>query len=225
MALLRPGFGPTLPELVAPRLGWTVKRTALVLAGVLAVLVLVQGFRVVTSDRSGLVNDVLVREPVAFTLGYRAGLDRVTPRGDEEFRLQTRPGGKTTERFTVAPFRVQPYTGDTAGILPIVASREVATLRKEFPDEFRFRGDGRARINLIPGHQLLFQFRQGGRLWYGKRYLLLPEVEPPAQARIGAVITVLAQRDGLAFPTVDAVGTFGLMKGPLRSFRFGTERP
>lgn len=224
MALLRPEFGPGLPDVLASRLRWPVRRTRIVLIAVFAALVAIQGARIVLSGGSGLVNDVLVREPIAFTLGYRDGLDRVTPRPGELLRLQTRPGGKTEETFTVAPLQLAPYRGDQAGVLPVVAAREVAALRESFPEEFRYRGDGRARINELPGHQLLFQTRVGGKLLYGRRYLLLPEVEPPAQAREGVVLTLVAARSA-AFPSVDAVGVFGLMKGPLRSFRFGTERP
>ncbi len=221
MALLRPELGPGLPELLAPRTGWPVRRLRIVLVAGALLLVALQALRVVTSDSSGLVNDVLVREPVAFTLGYRAQLERVAPQGDEVLRLQSRPGGKTAERFTVAPLELAPYRGEQSGVLPIVAVREVDALRRQFPDGFRFRGDGRARINLIPGHQVLFQTRIGGRLWYGKRYLLLPD-EPGARA--GVKITVLS-RYSTATPSVQAIGVFGLTKGPLRSFRFGTERP
>ena len=224
MALLRPEFGPGLPDVLAGRLGWPVRRTRIVLIAVFAALVAVQAARVVLSGGSGLVNDALVREPVAFTLGYRDGLEPVAPQRGELLRLRTPPGAKTDETYTVAALRLAPYDGDQAGILPLVAAREVERLRASFPQEFRYRGDGRARINELPGHQVLFQTRMGGRLYYGKRYLLLPEVEPPAQARTGAVITLLAARSA-AFPSIDAVGAFGLMKGPLRSFRFGTERP
>ncbi len=224
MATLRPEFGPGLADLLAPRLGWPVRRTRRALLVLFAALVVVQGARIALSGGSGLVNDALVTEPVAFTLGYRSGLERVAPRPGEALRLQSRPGGKTVETFTVAPLRLAPYTGDQAGILPVLAAREVEKLRASFPTEFRYRGDGRARINELPGHQVLFQTRLGGRLFYGKRYFLLPVVEPPAQAREGAVITLLS-RYSKATPSVDAVGVFGLMKGPLRSFRFGTERP
>lgn len=221
MALLRPEFGPGLPELLAPRTGWPVRRLRVVLIAVAVLLVALQALRVLTSDSSGLVNDVLVREPIAFTLGYRDQLERVEPQGEELLRLQSRPGGKTEERFTVAPLALPAYRGQQGGTLPVAAAREVAALRRTFPDGFRFRGDGRARINLIPGHQVLFQTRIGDRLWYGKRYLLLPD-EPGA--REGVRITVLS-RYSKATPSVDAVGVFGLTKGPLRSFRFGTERP
>lgn len=224
MATLRPELGPGLPDLVAARLRWPVRRTRRVLLALFAVLVLVQGARVVLSRGAALTNDAIVSGPVAFSLGYRDALRRVPPRAGEELRLVSAPGAKTDETFTVAPLRLAPYTGDQAGILPVVAAREVRRLRATFPTGFRYRGDGRARINEIPGHQLLFQTRIGGRLYYGKRFFLLPEIEPPAQAREGVVITLLS-RYSKTTPSVDAVGAFGQTKGPLRSFRFGTERP
>ena len=224
MATLRPEFGPGLPALLAPRLRWSVRRTRCVLLVLFTLLVVVQGARIVLSSGSKLTNDVVVLEPIAFTLGYRDGLQRVAPRTGEVLRLSSAAGAKTDETFTVAPLQLAPYTGDQAGILPVLAAREVGKLRASFPTEFRYRGDGRARINELPGHQLLFQTRLRGRLYYGKRYFLLPEVEPPAQAREGVVLTLLS-RYSKATPSVDAVGVFGLTKGPLRSFRFGTERP
>lgn len=224
MATLRPEFGPGLPDLLAPRLRWSVRRTRRALLALFALLVFVQGTRVVASSGSRLTDDVIVLEPIAFTLGYRDGLERVRPRAGETLRLQTLAGAKTDERFTVASLRLAPYDGDQAGLLPILAAREVERLRASFPTEFRYRGDGRARINEIPGHQILFQTRLDGRLYYGKRFFLLPELEPPARPREGVVITLLS-RYSKATPSVDAVGFFGLTKGPLRSFRFGTERP
>jgi len=224
MATLRPEFGPGLPALLAPRLRWSVRRTQWVILGLFALLVAVQGTRVVLARGSQLTHELVISRPIAFNLGYRDGLERVRPRPGELLRLRSAAGGKTDETFTVAPLRLAPYTGDPAGVLPVLAAREVAKLRASFPADFRYRGDGRARINLLPGHQILFQTRLGGRLHYGKRYFLLPEVAPPAQAREGVVITLLS-RYSAATPSVDAVGVFGLMKGPLRSFRFGTERP
>lgn len=224
MATLRPEFGPGLPSLLAPRLRWTVRRTRRVLLALLAVLVLGQSARVMLSGGSGLTNDAIVAEPVAFTLGYRDGLRRVEPRAGEALRLETPAGAKTGETFTVAPLQLSPYSGDQAGILPVLAAREIGRLRESFPTEFRYRGDGRARINELPGHQVLFQTRIDGRLHYGKRYFLLPAVDAPAQAREGVIITLLS-RYSKATPSLDAVGAFGFMKGPLRSFRFGSERP
>ncbi len=224
MASLRPEYGPELPVLVAQRFRWPVRRTRIVILGLFAALVLLQGARSLASNRSGL-TDVLVTEPFAFTLGYRDGMERVTPEPGEALRLVTRPGSSTDETFTVSELKLPPYPGDPAGALPVLAAQEVQALEKEFPDGFRFRGDSRARINEFPGHQILFQTRLKGRLYYGRRYLLLPEYEAPDPApREGAQLTLLS-RYSKATPSVSAVGSFGLMKSALRSFRLGTERP
>lgn len=50
---------------------------------------------------------------------------------------------------------------------------------------------------------------------------MLPDTPAP---REGAVITLLSKFSN-ATPSVNAVGSFGLMKSALRSFRLGTERP
>jgi hypothetical protein len=224
MATLRPEFGPGLPEALAPRLRWSVRRTRRTLLALFVLLVIVQGTRIVFASGSRLTNDVIVLEPISFTLGYRDGLERVRPGAGETLRLQTPSGARTDERFSVAPLQLAPYDGDQAGVLPVLAAREIGRLRASFPTEFRYRGDGRARINELPGHQVLFQTRMGGRLYYGKRFFLLPEPKPPAQSREGVVITLLL-RYSKATPSVDEVGLSGLTKGALRSFRFGAERP
>lgn len=225
MATLRPEYGPSLPNLVAARLRWPLRRARIVLIGLFAVLVLIQGARMVASSGSGLTNDAIVAKPFAFTLGYRDGLERVPPKAGEALRLTTPPGQKTDETFKVSQLRLPPYSGDPAGVLPIVAARQVAALRRAFPTDFRYRGDSRARINELPGQQILFQTRIGGRLYYGKRFLLLPDVVPEMPSpRDGAVLTLLSKYSS-ATPSVDAVGSFGLMKSALRSFRLGTERP
>lgn len=220
MPALRPEFGPTLPELLAPRLGVSTRRVRIALLALAALLLAAYGVRKLTGS-SSLTNDVLVARPIAFTLGYRDGLERVAPDDGELLRLQTPAGAADPERFTVTPLRLPPYRGDPSGVLPVVAAREVPRLRRAFPDGFRYRGDGRVRVNLLPGHQVLFQTRIAGRTAYGRRVLLLPD-EPGA--RVGVALTLVSVRTP-AIPAVDAVGSVGLLKGPLRSFRFGTERP
>jgi hypothetical protein len=106
----------------------------------------------------------------------------------------------------------------------VLAARQADELARELPD-FRYRGDGKARINDLPGHLLVFQFRRDGATVYGKRFLLVPLVEPGAPApRRGVAVTLLAERSP-AVPNADAVGENSALKAPLRSFRFGTERP
>ncbi len=222
MLSVRPEFGPALPELLAPRIGMSPGRLRVVLLVLAALLVgafLVR--RVLLQRTTPLPNDVLVTRPVAFTLGYRDGLEQVRSAPGEALRLQTPAGSLLPERFTASPLGLPPYRGEQAGVLSVVAARDVARLRQAFPDGFRFRGDGRVRINELPGHQVLFQTRLAGRTTYGKRFFLLPD-EPGA--RRGVIVTLLSSRSP-AIPSVRRVGAVGLLKSPLRSFRFGTERP
>ncbi len=218
---LRPEFGPPLPELLAPRLRTSPGRLRVVLLVFAALVLVAFGVRKILQRGSPLTQDVLVTRPLAFTLGYRGGLVRARPGPGELLRLQTAAGAASPQRFTVSPLLLAPYSGDQAGVLPVLASRGIADLRRAFPVGFRYRGDGRTRINALPGHQVLFQTRLAGRTTYGKRFFLLPD-EPGARA--GVTITLLSTRSP-SIPTVDAVGLIGLLKGPLRSFRFGTQRP
>ena len=77
-------------------------------------------------------------------------------------------------------------------------------------------------INKQPGYQIVFQARVGGHTTYGKRVLLVAAPDPPP--REGLDITMLSQRSP-ATPKADVVAANGPLKTPLRSLRFGTQRP
>jgi len=216
---VRPEFGPTLPELLAPRLRGIgrMRRAALVVAGLLALaaaVLLVRG--------SGSTTDtVVVSGPVAFNLVYdSARLERSQPPPGVALELRTPASDADAETFTVRPITLPAYRGDPAGVQPVVASALIEQMRRADP-EFILRSEGRTRINSQPGYQVQFQTRVDGRTAYGRRALLFPD-EPGV--RKGADITVRSVRSD-AIPNVDAVGSNGPMKQPYRSFRFGTERP
>ena len=124
------------------------------------------------------------------------------------------------ERFSVRPITLPPYTGDPAGVEPIVASGLIRQMRREDPG-FVLRSEGRTRINQQPGYQIQFQTRVGGRLAFGRRTMLFAD-EPGV--RQGADITLVSVRSP-TIPNVDAVGSNGPLKQPYRSFRLGAERP
>jgi hypothetical protein len=147
----------------------------------------------------------------------------VAPEQGELLRLESRPGAPL-QSYAVEPLALPPYRGDVTAVLGVLAARQAADLARELPD-FRSRGDGKARINELPGHVSVFRFRRDGTTTYGKRFLLVPPVEPGAPApRRGIALTLLAARSP-AVPSADAVGGGSALKAPLRSFRFGTERP
>lgn len=217
-SLVRPEFGPTLPELAGPR--WrALSRGGRVVAVVIALLVgaLLLWRATGGDDRT----TVVVAHPLAFNLVYDdAKLERAAPPAGAALLLRTPASDPDPESVTVAPVRVPAYRGDIAGVLPLYAAGVIRRMRAADPS-FVLRSEGRTRINRQPGYQIQYQTRIGGRTAYGRRTFLF--ADEPAQ-RDGADISVVAVRSP-SMPNVDAVGSNGPTKLPYRSFRLGTERP
>jgi hypothetical protein len=215
---VRPEFGPTLPELLRP---WLRAHPCAGRAGA-AVLIVAAVVGVALAVRAGgATEEAVVRSPsITFNLIYPEGLERVSPRRGELLRLANPPAAGATLSYVVRPVALPPYRGDINGFLPLFTARLIADMRRVYA-RFALRGEGRVRINDVPGYGVQFQARIGGRLFFGRRLLLFPD-EPGA--RHGADVLLLASAS-LAVPNVDAVGNAGPLKTALRSFRFGTERP
>ena len=216
---VRPELRPTLPELLGPRMRRLGRVGTVVVAGMALVLVVL----LVALGRSGGdgTKVLVVRGPVTFNLKYDAvRLERAAPQPGDSLLLRTVASDADPERFTVRPITLPPYTGDPAGVEPIVASGLITQMRREDPG-FVLRSEGRTRINQQPGYQIQFQTRVGGRLAFGRRTMLFAD-EPGV--RQGADVTLVSVRSP-TIPNVDAVGSNGPLKQPYRSFRLGAERP
>jgi hypothetical protein len=220
VSVVRPEFGPTLPELVGPRVRALPRAVRLALAA-LAALIVVAAAAVLLRDTRDTRPHAVVRTPVAFNVLYPKPLERVRPRGREVLRLQTPPGTAAPQSFAVTPLRLPPYRGDAGALLAVMASNLVTRMSKTVPG-FVWRGDGRVNYNRQPGYEIQFQATIGGRTMYGRRTLLLPGGDTPPRA--GVDIMILAARSP-AIPSINAVATNGALKTAIRSFRFGTERP
>jgi hypothetical protein len=216
MSAVRPEFGPTLPELLGPRLRVLPRALRLALAALGAlVVVLVLYVVVLRGDAKTAKRAVIVRAPVAFNFVYRAPFRKQPPQAGELARV-----GSKDQSFSVRELRLPAYRGDAAGFLPLYAARLQQQMARDLPG-FAWRSDGRANINKQQGFEIVFQFRRSdGTLTYGRRVLLLPSVT----ARQGADIWATAPRSP-AIVRADDVGHNGGLKTALRSFRFGTERP
>ena len=198
-------FGPTLPELVSPRV------LALVAFAATVVVALV----VLGGAASSGETQVVVRDPVEFNLRYGPALERRGVSPGELLRVAGRD-----QSFTVKPLFVPPYRGEASGALPVLAEKAREELRARW-DDFDLADEGRVRINEVPGYGIGFRARVDGRRVWGRSVMLLPD-EPGA--RKGVTIEMVAGRDaGVANAT--EVGTVGQIKLPYRSFRFGTEPP
>ena len=221
---LRPEFGPSLPTLAGPR--WRkLSRPARGLAVLLAVVLI--AFPLVFARLHGQTAPLLpevVTAPVAFNLAHKAALSRVPPPPGALLALSTVPGTPVAQRFVVRPFRLPAHPGDLSVGLMLGADALARQMARSDPD-FVFRGDGRVRVNFLPGYAFSYQTLRDGKRVLGKRYVLVPEAaDGQPQPTAGADLTLESGRSA-GVPNVDAIGMNGALKTPLRSFRFGTERP
>jgi hypothetical protein len=221
MSVVRPEFGPTLPELLGPRVRALPKAAQIALAAAAAlILVALAAFALRGSEDNR--TQAIIRKPIAYNLVYPPSLQRAKPRGDETLRLETAPGTEAPQSFAVKPFTLPPYHGDSTGILTLMSANMITRMSKQYPG-FIWRGDGRVNYNRQPGYEILFQTKLNGRTTYGRRTLLVPGGDAPPKE--GLDITMLAARSE-AIPRVDAIGSAsGALKTAIRSLRFGTERP
>src|SRR4051794_17427937 len=114
MSVVRPEFGPTLPELLGPRVRALPRAGRLALGAVAAVVVLALAFALLRAggtDRA----EVVVREPIAYNLVSPPALQKAQPRGRETLRLESAPGAADPQSFAVTPFRLPAYRGDSTG--------------------------------------------------------------------------------------------------------------
>ena len=213
MSVVRPEFGPTLPELLRPRLAALPRTVRLALAVLAALVVALLAWALLLRNTDDT-KSVVVRRPVALNFVYAPPFAPQRPQAGELARV-----GAAGQTFAVSPLRLPAYRGDAAGLLPLYASQLTTQMERQYR-AFVLRSEGRVNVNRIQGYEIVFQFRRNGQLAYGRRVMLLPTTT----AREGAQLLLTAPRS-LAIPRADAVGRNGPLKTPLRSFRFGTERP
>jgi hypothetical protein len=221
VSVVRPEYGPSLPELLGPRVRGLPRAARFALVA-LGVLIVVAAAAFLLRDRRDTRPQAVVRAPVAFNLLYPRPLERVKPRGREVLRLRT-PRAATRQSFAVTPLRLPPYRGDVGAVLLGRSGPLIQQMRRTIPG-FVERGDGRVNYNRQPGYEIQFQARIAGRTIYGRRTLLVPGGDTPPRA--GVDIMILGARSP-AVPNVNALATANgsALKTAIRSFRFGTERP
>jgi hypothetical protein len=233
-----PDFGPSLPELLGPRLralsGWQRLALALLLAGlVAAAAVLLVRSKAATKSYSQAASDAQARglPPIPFQFDYSSKLRLSMPEG-AYVRAERRVNGTLAAGFTVSPLKLGRQAGLVSGFLPIVATEHERRAARRY-DGFRLAFEGRARVNEVEGYQFAFTARLNrpghlARQLFG-RTVLLPEpfdaedpekpYPPGANPTRGLVITMLATSlDNV--PSATRVGDEGILQRPYRSFRF-----
>ncbi len=207
-------YGPTLGELLAPR--WrAVPRLARATVIGLGVAALALAAALVLSLQSASYSQ---GGAVPFSFHYKA-LYRAHADPGAYVKVQSRDGdGALKYLYEVYPLTLAPYTGVVSGELPRYASGYIAGLRAR-STTFQLRGEGKTRVNTVPGYQVLYSERVAGREVYGRNVLLLP---PRPGARRGVEIVMLSAADAtVEVKEPSEVASTGVLLAPLKTFTFG----
>jgi hypothetical protein len=211
---MKAGFGPTLPQLLAPR------HVALrVAAAAVAVAIVVAAVAVALGSRAAE-TAVLIRRPVTLNFVYGSQFERVTRPGTLVALRHESASGLFLDAYAIRDLTLPPYRGAVSGTLPVLADTYVRRLARRYAG-YEFVGEGRVHINNAIGWAITFRARIGTRRLYGRHYLLV-EDEPEGRRR--GVILELESTPAAGTPNADEIGNHGALKTPLRSFRFGSDR-
>ena len=212
--LLRPEFGPTLPELISRR--FSISRRAAIIAAVVAFVILAIVIKVATDN--GLKKLVVNGSPTFNVLYDPAQLHEATPRGGELMHLAGRRG-HVDVAVTVRHANLPPYKGDTiGGLLPLYTGQLATQLARQLPG-FAMGTEGKARVNQALGYQISYTSKVGGNPTYWRRVFLLPSPDKPDQA-----IDLVMRQTFIGRIRPRGRALLQATRKAFRSFRFGTGR-
>ena len=214
MAVVAREFRPTLRDELA-LLRPSLRRA--VAGGLIALLAILALAAFVASRPNGV--HVVGHRPVTWNL-YHPGVLRQTraPAG-ELLHLEHRGArGRLSSRFAVEPLHLPAYKGNVGGVLPVLADKELAALRRRIPGMVPLE-EGKARDNTAAGYQILFRVSRRPKVW-GRLVML---VKPGKRSRTGVRLLMLGTPRG-GNTTYTDVGNAGELRDPYRTFMFGTGR-
>jgi hypothetical protein len=208
---LKPEYGPTLGELLAPR--W---HAASRLAQAIVVAAGVGLFALAVAAALTLENAHYSHGgPAPFSFSYRS-LYRTAPAAGEYVQVQRLAHGRLEDSFAVGPLRLPRYTTSLSAELPLYATSYIKGLRHRYAG-FVLRGEGKTRVNTVPAYAVAYTAQIAGRTVYGRDILLLPE-QPGARAGVH-IVMLSSPRPQVTSPLL--VGTAGVLERPLETFTFG----
>jgi hypothetical protein len=212
-------FGPTLPQLLAPRidsLPRIVARTMAVLAALVVAAVVLVALR--------------LHDPVFSYAGPPASLRFRTSYSRAMTREPTPPGALLLLRknssvglaasFEITILHLPASGGEISGLLPVLAANMISRL--EATDKtFVLWSQGRTRINLVPGYTFTFQRTIDGRPYWGRYVFLTPNVSGDREGLLMSMLTDPALLKPATAPiTPDSVASVGVLFEPLERLRF-----
>jgi hypothetical protein len=209
---LKAQYGPTLGGLLAPRWRATARwvRGLVIVAGVSFVAFAVG--LALTLERAS----IHYGGAVPFSFEYR-GLYRVAPGPGEYVKVAHYKDGSLEYSFAVAPLELPPYQGSLSGELPLFASAYIKSVAKQYAG-FQFEGEGKTRVNTVPGYSIFYIARVQGREMYGRNVLLLPE-RPGARKGVEIVMLTSPNASSQVKSPTEVAGA-GPVSTALHTFSF-----
>jgi hypothetical protein len=211
---MKADYGPTLPQLLAPR-SLAVRLAAVAVAATIVIAAAAIAWASRPDETA-----VLIRKPVTLNFIYGPQFEEVLQAGTLVSLRHESAGGLFLDAYALRPLVLPSYRGTASGMLPVYADMYLRTLPRRYPG-YEFIGEGRARINNAVGYEVTFRARSGMRRLYVRHYLLVEE-EPEGLRR--GVILEIESTPAAGTPNADEIGNHGALKTPLRSFRFGEDR-
>jgi hypothetical protein len=208
---LKPEYGPTLGELLAPR--WHAASRlvqAIVVAVSVGLLVLAVGAALTLENAHYSHGGA-----APFSFSYR-GLYRTAPAPGEYVQVRSPAHGPLRDSFAVGPLRLPPYATSLSAELPLYAASYIVGLGHRYAG-FVLRGEGKTRVNTVPAYTIAYTAQIAGRTVYGRDVLLLPE-RPGVRAGVH-IVMLSSPSPKVTSPLL--VGTAGVLERPLETFTFG----
>ena len=224
LAPVQARFGPTLPEVLVPRIDRlpAIARRVGAVALVIAAVVIVA---VVLRSRDPVYHSPPGPATLRFSTSYPRTLKRVTPPPGSLLLLQQRDAsGHLIASFEITPIRLPSYSGEISGLWPVYVWNYVQHLRSTLGAGVLEQSDGRTRIINTPAYTFSYSSTIGGRTYFGRVVFITRDLTGDRQGlALSMLITKTAMHAAThpIAPTPDQVGTVGVLFEPLERLRFG----
>lgn len=183
---VKPEFGPTMPALLAQRLGgiprWLRSAAALIVALIVVVVVLEQlrgGSQSISGGGAG----------ASFSFSYTGLVREVTPRGEYALLESRTKAGQLAAEIEVAPLRLPPYNGNVIGIEPVVSANYMRAFAARTPGVV-LQSAAPTLVNGTAGYNFTYTRTIAGSTYFGRVIFLTPS---SAGGRSGITVSLLAQ--------------------------------
>jgi hypothetical protein len=214
-------FGPTLPQLLAPRVDRlpSIARRLAILVLVIVAAVIVA---VVLRSRTPVFASA---GPPAFSTTYTRALTLEQAPPGALLLLDRHDADGLVASFEVTPLHLPRYSGEISGLLPVIAANEIRALatRLGAAHDYHYWSQGRTRIINTPAYTFTYSELINGVTYYGRMVWITPHLSGDRLGLRLSMLTrysVLKAENGVSVTSPDTVGTVGLLAGPSEHLRF-----